>query len=79
MSGKLLIRNWRHCQDLVDETILEGGDFHAVEPGYMHQFEVLEDGVGFELYWAEFNHNDIVREYSGFNRNNPPEDRGKDV
>jgi hypothetical protein len=40
---------------------------------------VLEDGVGFELYWAQFDHNDIEREYSGFNRNNPPEDRGKDV
>ena len=24
-------------------------------------FEGLEDGVAFELYWAEFNHNDIVR------------------
>ena len=41
VSGRLLIRNWRHCQDLIDETILEPGDYHAVEPGYMHQFEVL--------------------------------------
>ena len=65
MDGKLLIRNWRHCQDLIDETILEAGDYHAVEPGYMHQFEVLEDGVGFELYWAQFDHNDIERETVG--------------
>ena len=28
-------------------------------------FEGLEDGVAFELYWAEFNHNDIVRRTSG--------------
>ena len=28
-------------------------------------FEGLEDGVAFELYWAEFNHNDIVRESCG--------------
>jgi hypothetical protein len=26
----------------------------------------LQDGVAFELYWAEFNHNDIVRESVGF-------------
>jgi hypothetical protein len=25
----------------------------------------LEDGVAFELYWAEFNHDDIVRRTSG--------------
>ena len=31
MSGRLLIRNWRHCQDLIDETILEPGDYHAVK------------------------------------------------
>ena len=32
VSGKLLIRNWRHCQDLLDETILGPGEFNAVEP-----------------------------------------------
>ena len=30
-----------------------------------HQFEGLEDGVAFELYWAEFDHNDIQRESVG--------------
>jgi hypothetical protein len=25
----------------------------------------LEDGVAFELYWAEFNHDDIVRRTIG--------------
>ena len=33
VSGRLLIRNWRHCQDLIDETILEPGDYHAVGKG----------------------------------------------
>ena len=50
---------------LVDETILEAGDFTQVKPGKIHQFEGLEDGVAFELYWAEFNHNDIVRRTVG--------------
>ena len=27
--------------------------------------EKLEDGVAFELYWAEFDHNDIKRESVG--------------
>ena len=47
------------------ETILKAGDFTQVKPGLVHQFEGLEDGVAFELYWAEFNHNDIKRETVG--------------
>ena len=39
--------------------------FYVVKPGKIHQFEGLEDGVAFELYWAEFNHDDIVRRTSG--------------
>jgi len=29
------------------------------------QFEGVEDGVAFELYWAEFNHDDIKRRTIG--------------
>lgn len=65
-SGKLLIRVWKGDYNLVDETILEPGDFTQVKPGEFHQFEALEDTVAFELYWAEFNHNDIVRETVGY-------------
>jgi hypothetical protein len=50
----------------VDETILYGGDYTKIKPGLYHQFECLESGVAYELYWAEFNHNDIVRETVGF-------------
>jgi hypothetical protein len=25
----------------------------------------VEDGIAFELYWAEFDHNDIIRESVG--------------
>ena len=66
-SGKMLVRVWQDgVQDgLVDETILKAGDFTQVKPGKIHQFEGLEDGVAFELYWAEFNHDDIVRRSQG--------------
>jgi len=47
------------------ETILNPGEFTRVKPGFYHQFEGIESGVAFELYWAEFNHNDIIRETVG--------------
>jgi hypothetical protein len=61
----MLIRVWQDDQGLIDETILEAGDFTMVKPSKFHQFEGLEDGVAFELYWAEFNHDDINRRTSG--------------
>ena len=64
-SGKMVVRVWQSDQNLVDETILNAGDFTQVKPGLVHQFEGLESGVGFELYWAEFNHDDIIRKTSG--------------
>lgn len=69
MSGRMKVSVWqKDQQDLVDETILGPGDFTRVKPGYMHQFEGMEDGVAFELYWAEFNHDDIQRETVGFKK-----------
>jgi mannose-6-phosphate isomerase-like protein (cupin superfamily) len=65
ISGKMKIRVWQKDYDLVDETILGPGDFTRVKPGLMHSFEGIEDGVAFELYWAEFNHDDIQRESVG--------------
>ena len=65
VSGKMKIRVWQKDYDLVDETILGPGDFTRVKPGLMHSFEGLEDGIAFELYWAEFNHDDIQRESVG--------------
>ena len=64
-SGKMLVRVRQDDQGLVDETILNAGDFTQVKPGKFHQFEGIEDGVAFELYWAEFNHDDIQRRTSG--------------
>lgn len=66
-SGEILIRVWQDGdQDgLVDETILRAGEFTQVKPGKIHQFEGISSGVAFELYWAEFNHDDIVRRTIG--------------
>jgi len=66
-KGKLLIRVWQtdDQEGLIDETILEAGDFTEVKPGKYHQFEGLTDGIAFELYWAEFNHDDIIRRTIG--------------
>ena len=64
-SGKMMVKVWQNDYDLVDETILNPGDFMRVKPGVYHQFIGLEDGVAFELYWAEFDHNDIKRKSVG--------------
>ena len=64
-SGIMKVTVWQDDQGLVDETILHPGDFTQVKPGKFHQFEGIESGVAFELYWSEFNHNDIVRRTSG--------------
>jgi mannose-6-phosphate isomerase-like protein (cupin superfamily) len=66
-SGKMLVRVWQNGKQdgLIDETILGPGDFTRVKPGLIHQFEGLKDGVAFELYWAEFSHDDIVRRTQG--------------
>lgn len=65
-SGKMLVRTWQKDYDLIDETIIGPGEYHKVKPGLYHQFKCVESGVAFELYWAEFNHNDIKRETVGF-------------
>ena len=65
-SGEMIIRVWQNDYDLIDETILGPGQYTKVRPGLYHKFECLEDGVAFELYWAEFAHKDIVRESVGF-------------
>ena len=65
-SGKLKIKVWQKDYDLVDETIIGPGEYTKVKPGLYHQFECLESGVAFELYWAELSHNDIKRDSVGY-------------
>lgn len=64
-KGVMKVRVWQNDYPLCDETILYEGDYTKVKPGLYHQFECLESGVAYELYWAEFNHNDIKRETVG--------------
>ena len=64
-SGCLVVKVWQKDYDLVDETHMYRGDFVQVKPGLYHSFEAKENTVAFELYWAEFNHDDIVRETVG--------------
>jgi len=66
VSGRLLIRVWKNDYDLVDETVLGPGEYTRVPPGEYHQFEALEDTVALELYWAQFDHDDIERQDHGF-------------
>ena len=74
-SGKMRVKVWQKDYDLIDETIIGPGQYTKVKPGLYHLFECLEDGVAFEIYWAEFAHNDIVRETTGFMGNQ----FGKDI
>ena len=76
-SGSLKVRIWKETSSLlagesthVDETVLGPGDFLMVKPTEYHQFEAEEDTVAFELYWAEFNHDDIIREDHGKMKSN---------
>ena len=64
-GGIMKVSVWQKDYDLIDETILKPGDYTKVKPGLYHQFECIESGVAFELYWATFNHDDIVRETVG--------------
>ena len=65
-SGKMMVKVWQKDYDLVDETVLTDGMYTKVKPGLLHQFEVLEDTIAYELYWAEFPEKDIKRDTVGF-------------
>jgi len=65
-KGEMIIRVWKNNYDLVDETLLKAGQYTKVAPGEYHQFEAVSDCIAFELYWAEFDHDDIERETVGY-------------
>lgn len=64
-SGKIKITSWKTDYDLVDETIIEAGEYTTAPPGEYHMFESLEDSVVYEIYWVSLNEKDIVRENHG--------------
>lgn len=63
-SGSLVITVWQDS-GLVDETHLTAGEYTEVPPGVYHKFHSPEHTVAFELYWAEIQGEDIVRELPG--------------
>ena len=65
-EGCLVIRVWKNNYELVDETVLRQGQYTKVAPGEYHQFEALADTTAFEIYWAQFDHDDIERETVGY-------------
>ena len=64
-KGMLVVSVWKSGYDLIDKTTIKSGQFHIVPPQEFHQFEAKEDTIAFELYWAGFDPNDIVREDHG--------------
>jgi len=62
-SGELQVIVW--SGDVQDSTILNAGDETAVPPGQQHQFRAVSDVIAYEIYWAELNVDDIVRETVG--------------
>jgi mannose-6-phosphate isomerase-like protein (cupin superfamily) len=70
-SGVLLVKTWQDEPEdsrknmTCDQTVLRAGDYYEVEPLKWHQFIGVEDGVAFELYWSEFDGEDIVRRTTG--------------
>ena len=51
-SGALEVTVWKGEYDLVDKTILGGGDYTIVPPGEFHQFRATNPTVAYEIYWV---------------------------
>ena len=60
-----MIKTWPENTSIVDTTILNAGEYMAVPAGVWHQFVGVRDGVAFELYWSEFDKDDITRRSQG--------------
>ncbi len=65
LSGLLAINVWKDDQNLVDRTLLGPGEYTEVKPPEYHQFEALEDSEALEIYWSQFDPNDIERDLEG--------------
>jgi len=69
-KGRIMIRtkmDYGNGNELWDETILEAGEYTEVKPGHDHQFVAVghEMAVVFEVYFANFQHDDIRRKSVG--------------
>jgi len=64
LEGELIIRRHKDY-GLVDETHLFMGDMCVVPAGEKHSFHAYEETEALEIYWAELNHQDIIRDDVG--------------
>lgn len=69
-KGSILIRermDYGNGNELWDETILYEGEYHEVKPGHDHQFVAIDKdtSVIYEIYFANFQHDDIERKTVG--------------
>jgi mannose-6-phosphate isomerase-like protein (cupin superfamily) len=64
-SGSIKIQEWKTEYDLIDETVLKGGDSTSIPPGNFHRFIGLEESVVYEIYYVELLSSDIIREDTG--------------
>lgn len=65
-SGELGIVVEKKDYNLTDVTILKPGQFTTVKPGEFHQFVSYDvEVIAYELYYAKFDHDDIVRKDHG--------------
>tara|TARA_R110000822_G_scaffold17194_6_gene58057 strand:+ start:2620 stop:3027 length:408 start_codon:yes stop_codon:yes gene_type:complete len=76
-QGKMLIKTWPENTDIVDMTLLGAGDYMEVPAGVWHQFVGVTDGIAFELYWSEFDKDDIVRRSQGSRVSNVDHEESK--
>lgn len=72
ITGRIIIRVWKNAPNYPGEpdvTVLTDGEFTAVPPGELHQFEALEETDMLEIYWpASLESADIAREAPGMIR-----------
>ena len=64
ISGELLILRHKNY-GLIDETLLRSGEMCVVPAGEKHSFQAHEETEALEIYWAELNHQDIIRDDVG--------------
>ena len=57
--SSVMLMNCDKCKSLTPDYV------NTATGLQLHQFIGIEDGVAFELYWAEFDHNDIERRSQG--------------
>jgi mannose-6-phosphate isomerase-like protein (cupin superfamily) len=65
ISGRVIIHIRKTDYSLIDQTVLNAGDFTTVKPGEYHWFQSLEDSELLEIYYPQHISEDIVRKTVG--------------